>query len=227
MEEFEDRIDEIDELLIRNRGKWQLDAITWMDYEDVCQIIRHHIYNKWHLWDQSRPFRPWASTVICHQIRNQIRNNYLNFAKPCSNKCEFNTGGDTCGKTESGKQDSTCPLYAKWLKGKKKAHDVKLPLSMDDNLSEITSNNDTFMDYDSSAEELHLRVLEKLKNERHREVYRLLFVQGKSEDYVAEKLGFKKDTSSERKSKRYKQLNNLQKRFYELAKEIISEEDIC
>ena len=66
-----------------------------MDYDDVCQIIRLHIYKKWHLWDQSRPFKPWASMIISNQIKNLIRNNYSSFAKPCL-RCPHNMGATSC-----------------------------------------------------------------------------------------------------------------------------------
>jgi hypothetical protein len=48
-------------------------------------------------------------------------------------KCEFNIGGEGCSKNKSSKQDSSCKLYLKWLKGKKNAYDVKIPVSIDDN----------------------------------------------------------------------------------------------
>ena len=51
-ESFEDKIEEIDQLLDVNRSKWQLDAIQWFDYDDVKQIIRIHINEKWDLWIQ-------------------------------------------------------------------------------------------------------------------------------------------------------------------------------
>ena len=78
-EDFDSQCDSLEELLKRYRPKWQLSALAWIDYDDVCQIIRFHIYKKWHLWDQTRPFKPWASMIISNQIKNLIRNNYTNF----------------------------------------------------------------------------------------------------------------------------------------------------
>ena len=90
-EAFEDKREDLDQLLLKYRPKWQLSALAWLDYDDVCQIIRLHVYNKWHLWDQSRPFKPWASMIISNQIKNLIRNNYTSFANPCL-RCQYNMG---------------------------------------------------------------------------------------------------------------------------------------
>ena len=111
-EAFEDKREDLDQLLLKYRPKWQLSALAWLDYDDVCQIIRLHVYNKWHLWDQSRPFKPWASMIISNQIKNLIRNNYTSFAKPCL-RCQYNMGGTLCDWTKSGDQDRTCADFDK------------------------------------------------------------------------------------------------------------------
>ena len=46
---FEDRIDIINEELAKRKGRWFLDSVPWIDYDDVAQIIRIHIYQKWKL----------------------------------------------------------------------------------------------------------------------------------------------------------------------------------
>jgi RNA polymerase sigma factor (sigma-70 family) len=222
---FEDKLDEINELLVRNRVKWQLDALSWMDYDDVCQIIRTHIYTKWSLWDQSRAFKPWCSSVISNQIFNLVRNNYANFAKPCL-KCEFNTGAESCSRTKSLKQDSSCKLYLKWEKSKKNAYDIKIPVSINDSEIINTLKEVSCFNYEEKIEEIHSKILSQLSNTRHREIYRMLYIEGLEEETVAKKMNFKKDTTSERKSNRYKQITNLKKKFYELAKQVIIENDI-
>ena len=116
-EAFEDKREDLDQLLLKYRPKWQLSALAWLDYDDVCQIIRLHVYNKWHLWDQSRPFKPWASMIISNQIKNLIRNNYTSFAKPCLRR-QYNMGGTLCDWTKSGDQDRTCADFEKSKKKK-------------------------------------------------------------------------------------------------------------
>ena len=48
---YEDKVDEIDELLAKMRQKWTLDSISWMDYDDLSQNIRIHILKKWDQWE--------------------------------------------------------------------------------------------------------------------------------------------------------------------------------
>ena len=129
-DDFDSQRDSLEELLKKYRPKWQLSALAWIDYDDVCQIIRFHIYKKWHLWDQTRPFKPWASMIISNQIKNLIRNNYSSFAKPCL-RCPHNMGATTCDWTKSREQDESCPDFNKWRKKKERAFNIKLPLALE------------------------------------------------------------------------------------------------
>ena len=76
---FEDCIESIDSEISKRRGRWNLTALSWMDFDDVAQIIRIHIFKKWHLYDQSKSLAPWINTLISNQIKNLIRNNYGNY----------------------------------------------------------------------------------------------------------------------------------------------------
>ena len=44
---FEQSIDVIDEEISKRRSRWHLTAISWMDFQDVSQRLRIHIYKKW------------------------------------------------------------------------------------------------------------------------------------------------------------------------------------
>lgn len=220
---FEDKIVELDELLSKYRAKWQLNALSWLDYDDVCQIIRLHIFNKWHLWDQERPFKPWASMVISNQIKNSIRNNYSNFAKPCL-KCPHYMGAEGCSFTASGVQDEECALFEKWKKKKENAYNLKLPLPIEDGVFLGHTNHGDSFCYGSSAERLHNAVMLELCD-KHKKIYEMLIIKGEKEDIVAKSFGFKADTKK-RKNARYKQITNLKKKFYEMAVRIIKENDI-
>lgn len=220
---FEDKIGELDELLVRYRAKWQLNAIAWMDYDDVCQIIRIHVHNKWHLWDQSRTFKPWASMLISHQMMNLVRNHYSNFAKPCL-KCPHYMGADGCQFTKSGVQDEECSLFAKWKKKKEKAYNLKLPLPMEDGVFIGETHIDDNFNYDESQFRLHNAILKQLDG-KHKEIYRKIYMEGWTDQQVAEHYNFKPD-SLRRKTPRYKHLVNLKKRFYEMAVEAIQNQDI-
>lgn len=123
---FEESIDIIDQELQKRKHKWTLSAVPSIDFDDVCQIIRLHIWRKWHLYDQTRPFESWLNTVISHQIRNLLRNNYSRFVKPCL-RCSCNEGNDLCSLYTT--QCDMCPLLNKWLKLKKPAYDINLPIT--------------------------------------------------------------------------------------------------
>ena len=223
-EAFEDKREDLDQLLLKYRPKWQLSALAWLDYDDVCQIIRLHIYNKWHLWDQSRPFKPWASMIISNQIKNLIRNNYTSFAKPCL-RCQYNMGGTLCDWTKSGDQDRTCADFEKWKKKKERAYNIKLPLTLDDGVAtQNTSSIKDQVDYKLSSGRLHELVMGQL-SERHKAIYAMLYIDHKDETEVAKKFGFKGD-STKRKTIRYKQISNLKKKFYRIAIKIIEDNDI-
>ena len=223
-EAFEDKREDLDQLLLKYRPKWQLSALAWLDYDDVCQIIRLHVYNKWHLWDQSRPFKPWASMIISNQIKNLIRNNYTSFAKPCL-RCQYNMGGTLCDWTKSGDQDRTCADFEKWKKKKERAYNIKLPLTLDDGVAtQNTSSIKDQVDYKLSSGRLHELVMGQL-SERHKAIYAMLYIDHKDETEVSKKFGFKGD-STKRKTIRYKQISNLKKKFYRIAIKIMEDNDI-
>jgi RNA polymerase sigma factor (sigma-70 family) len=221
---FEDKVEEIDSLLLKNKDKWRLDAISWLDYDDVCQIIRIHIHSKWHLWDQKRPFGPWCRRVISNQISNLIRNNYGTFAKPCL-KCPHYVSETGCSFTSSNLQDESCDIYKKWSKKKKKMYNVKVPLSMESvNIKNSTDLYDE-LDFEKSAEKLHFLILSQLNGERYKRVYQMLYIEGMSENDVAKKMGFKEE-SGNRRIPRYKQIDNIKIKFLEIAKRILEQNDI-
>lgn len=219
---FEDAHDDIEEMLRKFRVKWQLDALAWMDYDDVCQLVRIHIFDKWHLWDQERPLRPWLSTVIGNRIKNLIRDNYTNYAKPCL-RCVHFLGGDGCALLTNHVQSEACEEFAKWKKKKERAYNLKLPLPMEECI-QINSEAEEHVNFDKSEIRLHEEVLKRLP-EKQQIIYRMLYMEGKTNSEVARRFGFKADMDN-RKTARYKHINNLRKKFYELAKQVVREGDI-
>jgi RNA polymerase sigma factor (sigma-70 family) len=224
MESFENKIEEIDELLLKFRSKWQLDSIVWMDFQDVCQIIRIHLYNKWHLWDQERNFRPWCAQVIRNQMINLVRDHHTRFVRPCL-RCDHNLGENSCDLTPSKIQCAQCPLYAKWEKKKEPAFRIRNAGCLD-NINEFTSlEHVPEIDYDLARERLHQKVCEKIDLPHHREIYKLLYIENWTDDAVAKKFGLKPDPTK-RATVRYKQILNLKKKFEEIARKVIQECDI-
>ena len=78
---FEDRIKEIDIEICKRRAKWNLTALSWMDFDDVSQILRIHIFKKWHLYDHSKPLAPWLNRIISNQIKNIQPNDFQDLQK--------------------------------------------------------------------------------------------------------------------------------------------------
>ena len=72
---FEDNITIIDAEINKRRNLWTLSSIQWMDFDDVAQIIRIHLHEKWSLYNQDKPLVPWLNKVISHQIKNIITAN--------------------------------------------------------------------------------------------------------------------------------------------------------
>jgi DNA-directed RNA polymerase specialized sigma24 family protein len=222
---YEDKIDVINQEIRKRKNKWFLDSMPWISFEDVEQIIRIHIYQKWGKWDQSRELKPWINKIISNQFKNILRNFYLNFAKPCSS-CPFDSSSEgemLCTFTKSGQQDKSCPLYAKWVKSKKSAHDVKIPLRLD--AQEYESGifvGDSF-NIDLAAEKIRVLLKEQL-SERQYDIYIMLFIENKPEDEVAKYLGYKSNESG--RSAGYKQLKNIRKSLKEKVIRIMKNNDI-
>ena len=211
MYSFEDKLEQIEAALERKRSKWHLDAVTYIDYDDIKQVIMTHIYKKWHLWDQAKPIEPWLSRVVSNQFKNLLRNHYGNYVNPCPDQ------------HKEGHDSLTCPICTKWRQSKKSAYDIKLAVTMEHHMNEICERKDTFLDLELATRKLESEMKTQL-NSRQYVAFEMLFVQNKTEEQVANYLGFK--TSEKKRSAGYKQIKNLKKIFQEKAKEIIKEKDI-
>lgn len=230
---FKDKIEEIDEELAKKRGKWFLSSMTWLDYKDVSQIIRQHIYIKWHKWDQSRPFRPWVRSLIGNQILNLQRNIYFNFSRPCLS-CAMNEGetldsepnsenSGVCSYTPSGHQCSECPLYDHWEKNKKIAFQVKVPVPIEKHENTEYVNSQVYYDIEDAIQKLH-KELKKELEPRDYKVFKMRFIDGKTVKEVANELEFK--SNEQGREAGYKQVKNIENMIKSIAKELITRKDI-
>jgi hypothetical protein len=225
---FEDKFELIEAQLDKRRGKWFLKAISWISWDDVTQIIKTHIYNKWHLWDQKRPIEPWLNRIISNQIKNILRNHYSNFIRPC-NQCPFNSSGaidnindeNYCSWTKTGRQDGTCPLYAKWEKTKKASFHINMAGAIDDNVVACKVQKD--FDIDKSTKKLNILMKENL-SEKHYQIYEMIHVKDLDINEAAAKLGYKSNEKGRKAG--YKQIKNFEKMFKELARKLIKDNDI-
>jgi hypothetical protein len=217
---FEDNIDIIDEEIIKRRGKWNLSSLAWIDYDDVSQIIRIHIYQKWDQYDPDKSLRPWLNRVITNQLKNIIRNNYTNYSRPCL-RCAAAEDANSCRIYST--QCSDCPLYAYWEKRKQAAYNLKIPLALENHQQEVHSVCDDFIDYDLKIEKLTIKMKEILKpNEML--VYESLYVKEEDELSVAKKLGFK--TSEAKRSPGYKQIQNIKKNIILKVKKLLKKGEL-
>ena len=216
---YEDYQDLIDRAIKKQKSRWRLDAIKWFDFEDVEQVVKSHIAQKWHMWDQSRPLEPWLSRVITNRMWNLIRNHYGSYIKPCST-CIY-ARDELCAKTVSGNQDISCKDYAKWSKKKKFGLELKTAISLDDNESVGNVRCNSYHGYESALQKLNEQMKAKL-TDKHYEAYIMLYFDESSEEDVAKFMGYKLSDTNRKIG--YRQVKNLKNKFHKIALEIMRKE---
>jgi hypothetical protein len=222
---FEESIDVIDSEISKRKHKWHLTAISWMDFEDVAQKIRLHIYKKWAQWNHTLPLRPWLNQVINNQMTNILRNNYSNYSRPCL-KCKFNLGENHCQLYST--QSNLCRDYAKWEKTKKSAYDIKFPVSMNSTSytdSELTientiGNREEIINIESYLPAFN-EIMKKHLNTVEWKVYDYMFVQNLEEADVAKKMGYKMSYKDGRLS--YRQISKIKAKILKKARILVKE----
>ena len=217
---YEESISIIDREILRRRGKWTLNSLSWLDFDDVSQIIKLHIFKKWHLYNPTKPLVPWLNRIITNQLKNIIRNNYGNYSKPCL-RCAAAQGENNCLIYKN--QEYTCPLLVKWLKTKKIAYDVKLAVPLENHLYEVQSISYNEDNFNSNAKKLHLKMQSILKPQEWR-VYEALYIKNFSEEKAALLLGYK--TSEKNRPPGYKQIKNMQKSILEKVKKVLASNEL-
>ena len=213
---FEEALPAIERLLALNKHKWQLKIISSLEWEDIAQIVRIHLFNKWHLYNPKRNFSPWANTIINNQLKNIRRNVYDFCSRPCL-KCSYNLGGDLCGWSKDEKQNSSCPIYRKWEKSKKHAHNVTLPVSTENHTNEIMEMPSQNIDSERYILIFHDEMKKKLKPSLWM-CYEHLFVNNNSEESLAEKLGFKSTQINRRPG--YARIQQIKRAILIVAREV-------
>lgn len=221
IQSFESNIDFINEEIAKRRSKWNLTALSWMDFDDVSQILRARIFNKWHLYNPQKPLGPWLNRLISNQIKNLIRDNYTNYAKPCL-KCAAAQSEFDC--SIYGSQDGSCPLYAEWIRTKKSAYDIKLAPSIENyNKEFVESKEPHTFDYEINIKNFNAKIKKYLKPFEYK-IYKLLFIEDKDEVEVAEIMGYK--TSESCRQPGYKHIKNVKKAIILKAKKLLEQGEI-
>jgi DNA-directed RNA polymerase specialized sigma24 family protein len=217
---FEESIETINTEIIKRKNKWNLTVLAWMDFDDVSQIIRLHIYRKWHLYDQGKPLCPWLNRVISHQIRNIIRNVYGNHCRPCL-RCAAAEGSDGCRFYV--KQCNDCPIYAYWERNKKSAHDIKLPVPLENHAQEVSNMSNDQIDIEKTAVKIHDKMQTILKSFEWK-VYKCLYIDHLDEEQTAKIMGYR--TSEKGRMAGYKQLKNIKKSILSKVRKALNDGDI-
>ena len=98
-----------------------------------------------------------------------------------------------------------------------------MPLSIENHLVEVDQKQDSYIHFDSSLEELN-KMMKNALSAEHYTVYVMLFLEKKSEEDVADFMGYK--TNEKNRKAGYKQIKNLKNMLKNKAKEIIYQHDI-
>lgn len=216
---FEDKISVINSEIDKKRERWKFNFIHDIDYDDVRQIILIHIHKKWDQWEQNRPLEPWLSKTITNQINNMIRNTFGKLAPPCYG-CPFNTGGDACLFCSSGVKTSECVPFGKWEKTKKSGYNMRMAVSMSsDDFCEKHEPQSQTSQTELVFDDFHKK-LQPLLSDRCREVYRMIYMEGKTDEDVAKRFNFV--TNEKNRKPGYRQIANMKREIISTAKKHLS-----
>lgn len=219
---FEERYGLIVNEINKRKNKWTLASL---DFEDVTQIILIRIFQKYDTYDENLgPFVKWVNRVISNAIKNILRDNYTKFSRPCILGCPFNLGDDACSYTASKKQCSECPIFARWKIRKEDHFNVAQSLPLENHVQEISSIQSDTLNIADAKKIIDRRMKEQLKPYEYK-VYDMLYIQNKSPEEVGIVLNYKKSKNSDIAG--YQVLRKLKKKFTDLAKQIIDEEDLA
>lgn len=221
MFKFEDKIAEIDSAIERKRSSWRLTSISWLDFDDVKQMIRLHIFKKWSQWEQDKPIEPWLCRIVSNQVKNMLRDYYYVHARPCL-RCAANTGGDSCSLYNT--QCKACPIYKKWEKSKSAKHEGNIARSIysDESCEPFIKSmcEESNIDYFKVIKLLSKKIKKEMSKEAYY-VFLMMYVEHLDEEVVAKKRGYSRDPKST--TPRYRQLENFKKKYKDKLKELLNE----
>lgn len=223
---FEECSDIISLEIKKRKNKWLLNRITWIDYDDVVQIILLHIYIQWDKCDQSKEILRYINKTITYQTINIVRNIWGNYRSICS-QCKANEGGGSC-RIYGNTQSFNCPLYENWAKSKKVYKEaINLPLSLEEleesHKSQLVTCSSSFQNY--NTKKLFELMKPPMLTEFQYKVFSWMYIDNLEDSEIIKKLGYKESKSVGRQNG-YRSIQKLKKLFIEKAKEVISNNDI-
>jgi hypothetical protein len=217
---FEDSIQIINSEIAKKRSRWTLYSLGWLDFDDVAQCLRLHIFKKWEKFDCAKPLAPWLNVIISNQIKNLIRNLYTNYARPCL-RCAAARDLESCDIY--GIQCSDCPLFAYWRERKESATQIKIPVSIENHPHEVSQICDDTSDVYRHIDTFHAKMKEVLTTTEYR-VYKILFINHQEEKVAAKKIGL---ISNEKgRPSGYKQIKNIKKTILIKAHKLLDDGEI-
>ncbi len=203
-------------IIDKRKNGWVLTTFPW---EDVKQILLIRLFKKFHLYDQNRPFENWANFTISNAIKNLLRDNCYKFQRPCL-KCVFNVGDRCCSFTKSGGQDVSCPLYSEWNRKRGDLFNIQVPVAIENHTQAVSNIQSDFVDIDGAKKIIDNKILEKLEDYTEKKMYKLLFLNHKTNQEVSEILKLKNNS--------YESVITIfKKKVIQLAKLVIEEEDLA
>jgi len=220
---YEDKAAEIDAEVAKRRGRWKLSAIAYMDFDDVAQIVKLHIYKKWNQWDQRRPLKMWLNRVITNQMINLVRNHYKNLAPPCAG-CAFSLWGDHCEYTPNGMKCDECPLYRKWSHAKRDGYHIKMASSINneeyvEKRGSAGEFND-FLNVEDYFSDFHSLMRGELSSDNFK-IYQIIFLENHSPEVILRKI-----SKIEGREITQKRVNAIRRNLIKVAKRVLAENDI-
>lgn len=213
---FHEKLPEIQNIVKMIVTKWNLAGIPYLDRNDVASEILTHVYQKLHLFDQTRPIGNWTNSVCNNFLKNLFRNHFYKYSRPCLN-CPAFLGGSSC--RIFGEVSTKCDLYAKWDGEKKQQHDVALPLSSEFHGNEINSKPADSLDVEKIISELLPKLKAKLTPNEYF-LFTKIHLENVSEKEALAGLKFVNKTTGAAALKMFKNC------IVEKVKQIIREEEI-
>lgn len=217
---FEECYEEIHDTVYKRRNKWKY-QLNSFDFDDVAQIIIHHIYTKWDLYDQTMPLLNYVNRVTTNQMINLARNHYNTYLPPCQT-CYCRTNETDCSLF--GTQDKNqCGVLKKWhTANKQDSYNINLPVSTEHHSAELKNRSNIEIDYEKVFAVLQDKSKKILTNLEYT-VFDLVFIQQISEVEVLQKLGYKSNKNS--KGQYSKQLEHIKDNIYKKIKKYIYSEN--
>lgn len=190
---FDQAFPEINRIVQSRRGAWTYTSVV--EWQDISQKLLIRVFKKWPQFDPAKgPLEHWVNRLITNALLNEKRDEGGRLARPCigggranGKSCVYNTGGDTCCYTKSGKQCEECPLYAEWAKVRQPQFHVKSTVALENHSQEVSNRPSDYCDYDGLKARLDERMRKELTAWEYH-IYTAVYVRHLSPSEVSAEL---------------------------------------